>query len=157
MMKVEDLNKSQLTGAINVAQLLKDPTGSSRNYDVNTIIEKQPEGSIEGEITLIHTGQGILVRSKLSVQVELVCGRCLKRFPYSINFAIEEELRPTIDISSGLPLHLSEESEGFTIDKNHVLDLGELIRQYILLNLPMKPLCRPDCAGIKEMKVYGST
>jgi len=144
MMKVEDLNKSQLTGAINVAQLLKDPTGSSRNYDVNTIIEKQPEGSIEGEITLIHTGQGILVRSKLSVQVELVCGRCLKRFP-------------TIDISSGLPLHLSEESEGFTIDKNHVLDLGELIRQYILLNLPMKPLCRPDCAGIKEMKVYGST
>jgi uncharacterized protein len=157
MMKVEDLNKSHLIGAINVAQLLKDSTGSSRNYDVNTIIEKQSEGSIKGEITLIHTGQGILVRSKLSVQVELICSRCLKRFPYSTNFAIEEEFRPTTDISSGLPLYLSEESEGFTIDKNHVLDLGELIRQYILLNLPMKPLCRPDCTGIKEMKVYGST
>jgi uncharacterized protein len=157
MMKVEDLNKSHLPGAINVAQLLKDPIGSSRNYEIDTIIAEQPEGSITGKVTLIRTGQGILVRGSLNVQVELVCSRCLKAFPYPTNFAIEEEVHPSIDISSGLPLDLCQESEGFIIDKNHVLDLGELIRQYILLNLPMKALCQPDCAGIKEMKLYGST
>ena len=157
MIKTEDLNERHLTGEINVAQLLKESVGSSRNYDIDTIIAEQPEGSIKGKVTLIRTGQGILVRGNLDVQVELVCSRCLKAFPYSMNFTVEEEIHPTIDISSGLPLDLCQESEGLIIDKNHVLDLGELIRQYILLSLPMKPLCQPECAGIKEMKSYGST
>lgn len=157
MVKGEDLNERHLTGEINVAQLLKESVGSSRNYDIDTIIAEQPEGSIKGKVTLIRTGQGILVRGNLDVQVELICSRCLKAFPYSMNFTVEEEIHPTIDISSGLPLDLCQESEGLIIDKNHVLDLGELIRQYILLNLPMKPLCQPECAGIKEMKSYGST
>jgi len=157
MIKIEDLNERHLTGEINIAQLLKESVGSSRNYDIDTIIAEQPEGSIKGKVTLIRTGQGILVRGNLDVQVELVCSRCLKAFPYSMNFTVEEEIHPTIDISSGLPLDLCQESEGLIIDKNHVLDLGELIRQYILLSLPMKPLCQPECAGIKEMKSYGST
>lgn len=157
MIKTEDLNERHLTGEINVAQLLKESVGSSRNYDIDTIIAEQPEGSIKGKVTLIRTGQGILVRGNLDVQVELICSRCLKAFPYSMNFTVEEEIHPTIDISSGLPLDLCQESEGLIIDKNHVLDLGELIRQYILLSLPMKPLCQPECAGVKEMKSYGST
>lgn len=157
MIKTEDLNERHLTGEINIAQLLKESVGSSRNYDIDTIIAEQPEGSIKGKVTLIRTGQGILVRGNLDVQVELICSRCLKAFPYSMNFTVEEEIHPTIDISSGLPLDLCQESEGLIIDKNHVLDLGELIRQYILLSLPMKPLCQPECAGVKEMKSYGST
>lgn len=154
--KAEQLNENELTGLLNVAQLLKEPTGSTRSYDPSEVIKGQPRGSLRGKIALVHTGQGILVQGELSAQVELVCGRCLRPFPYSLNFSFEEEFLPTIDVSSGLPLSLPEESEGFTIDSNHILDLGEVIRQYILLNLPMKPLCRPDCAGIKEMKTYGS-
>jgi len=157
MIKIEDLNERHLTGEINVAQLLKESVGSSRDYDIDAIIAEQPEGSIKGKVTLIRTGQGILVRGNLDIQVELICSRCLKAFPYSMNFTVEEEIHPTIDISSGLPLDLCQESEGLIINKNHVLDLGELIRQYILLNLPMKPLCQPECAGIEEMKSYGST
>ena len=155
-MKAEQLSENRLTGLVNVAQLLKEPTGSSRSYDASEVIQGQPEGSLQGGIALIHAGQGILVQGKLSAHVELVCSRCLKPFPYSLSFSFEEEFLPTIDVSSGLPLPLPEESEGFTIDGNHILDLGEVIRQYILLNLPMKPLCQPDCAGTKEMKLYGS-
>ena len=156
-MKADEFGKNQLKGLVNVAQLLKEPTGSSRSYDAAEIIKGEAGDSIQGSIALTHAGQGILVQGKLSAQVELVCSRCLKPFPYSLNFSLEEEFLPTIDVSSGLPLSLPEESEGFTIDGNHILDLGEVIRQYILLNLPMKPLCQPDCAGIKEMKRYAST
>jgi uncharacterized protein len=28
------------------------------------------------------------------------------------------------------------------------LDLGEVVREQILLALPLKPLCRPDCQGL---------
>jgi uncharacterized protein len=51
-------------------------------------------------------------------------------------------------VSGDLALSSSEQSGKFTIDNKKILDLSELIRQYTLLNLPMKPLCRPDCPGI---------
>jgi uncharacterized protein len=43
---------------------------------------------------------------------------------------------------------LPEEPGCFTIDEYHVIDLTEAIRQYTLLALPMKLLCREVCAGL---------
>ena len=34
------------------------------------------------------------------------------------------------------------------IDDTHVLDLHEVLRQYVIADGPMKPLCRPDCPGL---------
>jgi len=156
-MTKEELKERHLKGLINVAQLLKEPVGSSRNYDIDEVIDEQVKGSIKGKAMLIRSSQGILVRGGLTAEVELICSRCLNSFLCPISFNIEEEFLPTVDVSSGLSLSLPEESAGFTLDDNHMLDLGELIRQYTLLNLPMKPLCRPDCPGIKEISSYGST
>ncbi len=140
-----------------MAQLLKEPVGSSRSYDMDEAIKEEITGSVKGEIMLVRSRQGILVRGKLTAEVELICSRCLNSFLCPISFAIKEEFLSTVDVSSGLPLSLPEESNSFIIDSEHMLDLGKLIRQYVLLNLPMKPLCRSDCAGIKEMNLYGST
>jgi uncharacterized protein len=150
-MKVEGITESHFKGLVNVAQLLKEPVGSSRKYNIHEIIDEPAESSIEGELTLVRSGQGIFVRGELAVKVGLVCSRCLGVFPASVVFGIEEEFLPTTDVFNGLRLALSEESPNSTIDGNHMLDVGEVIRQYTLLNLPMKPLCRPDCTGIKEM------
>lgn len=150
-MKVEKITESHFKGLINVAQLLKEPVGSSRKYDIPQIGNEQAESSIEGELTLVRSGQGILVRGQLAIKVGLVCSRCLNVFPSSVNLNIEEDFLATTDVFDGLPLASCEESPNSTIDSNHMLDVGEAIRQYTLLNLPMKPLCRPDCAGIKEM------
>jgi len=150
-MKVEKITESHFKGLINVAQLLKEPVGSSRKYDIRQIGNEQAESSIEGELTLVRSGQGILVRGQLTIKVGLVCSRCLNVFPSSVNLNIEEDFLATTDVFGGLPLASSEESPNLTIDSNHMLDVGEVIRQYTLLNLPIKPLCRPDCTGIKEM------
>jgi uncharacterized protein len=146
-MKVEELKGSPFKGLVNVAQLLKEPVGSSRSYNAEEIVDEQAGGSIRGRVTLIHTSQGILVQAELNTEVELTCSRCLDTFLCPINFTIEEEY---------LPAYLSNSPADVTIDNDNMLDLGEVIRQYILLNLPMKPLCRPDCAGIKEISSYGS-
>jgi uncharacterized protein len=149
-MTKEELKQKPLKGLINVAQLLKEPVGACRSYDISEVMDEQAGGCVKGKITLIRSGQGILVQAELTVEIELTCSRCLDIFLFPMRFDIEEEFLSTVDISSGLPLPLSEESAGFTIDNDHLLDLGELIRQYALLNLPMKPLCRPDCAGIRR-------
>ena len=153
----EKLKGIALKNLVNVAQLLKEPVGSSRSYDIDEVIDEPAAGCVKGKIMLVRSGQGILVLGKLTAELELICSRCLNAFLCPISFTIEEEFLSTVDVSSGLPLFLPQESDGFTIDSNHMLDLGKLICQYVLLNLPMKPLCRPDCAGIKEMNSYGST
>ena len=43
-----------------------------------------------------------------------------------------------------------EEEDDVSILADNTLDLGEIIRQHIVLHLPLKPLCRPDCPGIEE-------
>jgi len=151
-MKVEELKREFSKGLIDVAQLLRKPIASSYDYYTDEILDEQIRDSIQGKVTLTHTKRGILVQGRLNVEVEIICSRCLNAFLYPAAFNIEEEFLCT---SNSLPS--SEERDDVIISSDNALDLGEIIRQNISLNLPMKPLCRPDCAGIKEISSYGST
>jgi len=142
------MKRKPLKALINVASLLKEPVGSSQSYDINAILGDEIEGSIQGTAKMIHITRGVLVQCELSAEVKLVCSRCLEAFLSHISFTAEEEFLPVADVSDDSALPLTEQLEQSTIDDRNRLDLGELIRQYVLLNLPMKPLCRPDCPGI---------
>jgi len=144
------MEKEPLRALINVAQLLKEPIGSSQSHDISGTIGEEVEGFVEGKANVIRIGRGVLVQCKLTAEVKLICSRCLKTFLCPISFTAEEEFLPISDVSSDVARSLPEQSEGFTIDNKNVLDLSELMRQYILINLPMKPLCRPECPGMKE-------
>lgn len=135
---------------INVAQLLKQPVGAERRYRINELRDRADEetGQWEGGIELTRTDRGILVQSVLRTIVSLICSRCLAIFDYPITLRVKEEFFPTVDVISGIPLSLPDESDAFTIDEHHSLDLTETLRQYVLLALPLKTLCRPDCAGL---------
>lgn len=152
---MEELKKKPLRALTNVAQLMKEPVGSSQSHDIGGMINEEVEGLVEGKVKLTRISQGILVQAKLAVELKLQCSRCLDMFSCPISFDVEEEFLSTADFGSAASL--AEESQGFTIDNENMLDLDELIRQYVLLNLPMKPLCRPDCPGIKEMDSHATT
>ena len=136
---------------INVSQLLKESIGSTRNYELSGTVDITGEGvdsKAQGEIMLTRTIHGILAKGTLHTEAKTICSRCLSSFSYPLILNIEEEYFPTIDVSSGAPLSSPAEPGCFTIDEYHVLDLTEAIRQYALLAIPMKPLCREDCAGL---------
>ena len=130
---------------INVAELLKESIGSSRCYQINELIGKEGINSIKGEVTLIHTNRGILAKGTMAASVTDICSRCLTSVDYPVSFCLEDEFFPSVNISNGAPL---PEIDSPTIDRNHILDLSEAMRQYTLLAMPVKPLCRSDCAGI---------
>ena len=142
------MEEEPLTALVNVTQLLKEPVGSSQSYDISGVIDEEIKGFVEGKAKLIHISQGVFVQCKLTTEVKLICSRCLEPFSLPISYTAEEEFAPVSDVSGDLALSSSEQSGKFTIDSKNILDLSELIRQYTLLNLPMKPLCRPDCPGI---------
>jgi uncharacterized protein len=134
---------------INVAQLLKSEQGATRTVEVNDILENEgAQIPVRGELKLTLANRRILVQGKLEIEVQLVCSRCLKPFKCTIPLDIEEEYYPAIDINTGSRLPPPDETGAFMIDEHHILDLTEAIRQYKVIALPMKPLCREDCAGI---------
>ena len=96
----------------------------------------------------MRTDRGILAKGTLHTEIEATCSRCLSSFSCPLALNIEEEYFPTVDVVSGARLAVPDEPGCFTIDEHHTLDLTEAICQYAILAIPMKPLCREDCAGL---------
>jgi len=139
----------------NVAQLLKQPSGARRVYDMDTSDlpplddELKVVTPVRGRLRFMRVGAGILVTGKLATRVELECKRCLTLFQTSIRFEIEEEFKPSVDIHTGALLPQEPDQDPATlIDERHILDLAEILRQDVLLSLPPSPVCRPDCQGL---------
>jgi uncharacterized protein len=139
----------------NVAQLLKQPSGTRRVYDIDTADGPPLDDDLKvvapfrGEVRFMRVGAGILVTGELETRVELDCSRCLTAFQTTTRFEIEEEFRPTHDVNSGARLAQEPDQDAATlIDERHILDLAEVIRQDLTLSLPSSPLCRPDCKGL---------
>ena len=134
---------------INVAQQLKASIGATRNYEINEIVDIADGSSlVQGKVRLTRTNRGILVKGTLHIDIEVTCSRCLSLFSCPLTINIEEEYYPTTDVVSGASLPLPDEPGCFTIDEHHILDLTEALSQYVLLVIPMKPLCRENCAGL---------
>ena len=136
---------------INVAQLLRAPVGTVREYKVDESVDMLGDENcrpVSGEVVLLRTNRSILVRAKVDSKLELDCSRCLRSFDFSLTIEFEEEYFPTVDVINGTQLPPAEEPGVFTIDEHHVIGLTDAIRQYTLMSIPMKPLCREDCAGI---------
>lgn len=135
---------------INVAQLLKESTGASRRFEIDDTLQLDDtkDCHVQGEVGLLRTRRGILVRGTFAGTSSLMCSRCLNTFEHLLVFSMEEEFLPSVDVNSGTPLPLDEDSSTFVTDSHHMLDLTEAIRQYSLLAIPMKPMCRPECSGL---------
>lgn len=139
----------------NVAQLLKQPGGTRRIYDIDAAegpffgADVKVVAPFHGRLQLMRVGSGILVTGQLETRLELECTRCLTPFQTTVRFEIEEEFSPTLDVNSGAWLPQDpDQDEATLIDERHILDLGEVMRQDLLLSLPPSPVCRPDCRGL---------
>ena len=107
--------------------------------------------SARGTVDLLRTHQGVLVNATLEIQGTITCGRCLGESGLDFGLAIEEEFFPIFDVHTGRRLELPEDDTQGCIDANHDLDLSEMLRQYVITQGPMKPLCRPDCQGLCQI------
>ena len=138
----------------NVAQLLKDESGQTRQYTLREDISSlDPDvvllSTLDGKLQLIRTADGVLATGDLHSSVEMICSRCAEPFSMVVKFRLEEEFRPTIDIVTGAALPLpADDEEATRIDDHHIIDITEVVRQDLLLALPPHPVCRTRCAGL---------
>lgn len=94
-----------------------------------------------------HAGQ-ILVRGRITTRLEGECRRCLGRV--EIPFAVEPTLVFMPREAASEEDEELEEDDGLRLYDDHALelDLGEVVREELILNVPAWPVCRPDCRGL---------
>lgn len=138
----------------NVAQLLKSPAGASREYDLDEdITDIDPDLEVikplVGRVSLLRINDGILVTGHAQTEVRVPCGRCLTPTAAAVEFDLEEQFRPSIDLVTGWAIPMGDGEDPVTrIDEHHILDLTEVVRQSLLLSIPISVVCDPQCRGL---------
>jgi uncharacterized protein len=96
-----------------------------------------PAGSpVAIDVLLERVPDGIVVRGTLSATWNAGCSRCLEPVDGEISVHVDELFEAT-------PL----EGETYRLDED-VIDLEPMVRDALLLELPLAPLCDPECAGL---------
>ena len=84
----------------------------------------------------------VFITGTVDMQLAVPCGRCLEEVPTDIHFDIDKQLK----IVEGALVDDEMEEMNYMIGFN--LDVERLVYAEILVNWPMKVLCKDQCEGI---------
>lgn len=100
-------------------------------------------GIVEAERTV----RTVRLRGRLGTAVSLMCSRCLSEYRQRLDIVLKEEfaLEPVPERARG---ELTPDDFLLPLGPDQTLDASEVIRQHLLLAMPLAPVCRPDCAGL---------
>lgn len=137
----------------NVAGLLAEPPGSTRDLAVDGVRLDVGEDLVLAaplavRVRVNRTNRGLLVRGALTASLADACGRCLTPLEIPLDLSLDEEVLPSVDLHSGVPLDTTAEPEAPRLSDHHELDLEPLAREAVQLAAPIAPVCRPDCLGL---------
>ena len=128
---------------INVGFLINQPVGTYRDihFDLESI-QFSPEFEaldLSGTVRVGRTKTGILTQAEFQAQVLIDCVRCLESYTqilmtsFSELFAFNKE-----DVTES----------GLILSEDGYIDLAPLAYEYLLLEIPIQPVCSPDCRGL---------
>lgn len=124
-----------LARAVPVDEFGDDPWGAA---------EDAIEDPVELDLHLDAVVDGILVRGALRFEVELACARCLEGQRRSIDVDVAELFFDPAKLE-----HEDDDEPGYLIiDDLTAIDLSTMVRDALLIDLPVRVLCRDDCQGL---------
>lgn len=98
-------------------------------------------------LELNKAGGEIIINGGFKTEIGLQCSRCLKDFRRNMDIPVNVIYHPIEEI--GMERHeLKGEEMDMGFYRGEELDLQELLREQLMLNIQMKPLCDEACKGI---------
>jgi len=119
------------------------PIGFSRDFHAEF-----PEIFLEPDLNVLNmkaayrfsrTREGLLLQTELSGEIEAQCVRCLAESIVPVFTKFEELFY--------FPERTQEETDQL-VPADGYLDLADIFRDYLLLEIPINHLCKPDCKGV---------
>ncbi len=103
-----------------------------------------PEGAeVHLRLRLESVMEGVLVSGEVDVPVTGSCARCLE----PIEDTLELDVQELFAYAGSTTEATSEEDEVRRVEGDH-LDLEPMVRDLVVLSLPLAPTCTEDCAGL---------
>ncbi len=138
-----------------------DAAGRSHSFPVRAAWMAQAleghEASASGqdgslEVRLSKSGTDVIVHGTLKAELVAPCARCLDPVKITVDQAISALMVPTAQVRSPDADEYEfrqDEAETHPYDGDTVV-LDDLVRDELVLETPMIPLCREDCPGISS-------
>jgi uncharacterized protein len=124
---------------------LEFPAGEIDFGDLRQIGPLHAEGQAE---LLSNTLGEIRIQGKVQAEIEADCDRCLEPLRQSIDSEFDLYYRPAPDNNTPHEAAIDDGEAEIGFYDNDAIDLAEVLREYILLSLPMQQICKEDCKGI---------
>ena len=114
---------------------------------------------IAGKLTLTNTGAALILRGKATTHLSIQCGRCLEpRLE-----PVEAELEESFDLIAGAPgrhadevVAVDEENPEAPVIESNILNLGELLRQNLIVAAPLGSTCPDDCPNLVKVAKWST-
>jgi uncharacterized protein len=128
----------------NVAQLLREAIGTRRDYTFTEptlpLDDTLTMRDLAGQVRFTRTATGVYAQVAVTGVVQLVCVRSLEEFDYELALEFSDQFHSVIDVMTGVTLPQPIEDDPFMLNELHMADIGEAIREYALLELPLNPV-----------------
>jgi len=101
--------------------------------------------SISGKIR--RTGTEVFVTGHVDACVQVDCDRCLTpiQLPVSSDFSLEYITGSDYEASASA--ELTEDLMSIAVFDGEAIDVDEIVKEQVLLSVPIRSLCKPDCKG----------
>lgn len=92
--------------------------------------------------------RAIRVRGQVQGEVEALCARCLQPTRVLLARPLDLFYRPVDSIAREEEVAITKEEAEVGFYREGGLELADVVREQVLMELPMRSLCREDCKGI---------
>jgi len=103
---------------------------------------------VKGHLSITKTGPEVLIQGEITTSAELECSRCLKNYTSEINAPVDVIYHPAEELKAEGKHEIREDELETGFYSGDEFDVAELLKEQILLNVSMKPLCSETCKGI---------
>jgi len=100
------------------------------------------------QIEVFRTGKNVFVSGLLNTTVELSCIKCLDDFDLPVEAEFHYNLCPSDEKELLLEKEINKADLDLFFYQGDIIDIVPLVREQILLNIPLYPLCHETCKGI---------
>lgn len=100
---------------------------------------------VEVDLTFRRSGDDFFCTGMARTEVGLKCSRCLENYLHPLKIRLEFLVRVGKD---QIEIGYQDQAEPLISPGSQFFSIDSLVKETVLLNLPLKPLCSEDCKGL---------